>query len=271
MKTKNFKKTFIFFTILTLLFIAIIYLMSIQIHNHYKQEFLQQQQNMIGEILEKYPEFEEELITILLKEQKSNNRGKQFFETYGIDLESYENVGFIFSLKYDMIEKIFILFLGIVILFGYLFYQYFKKEQKEIQQITNYLNHILSGDYSLEIREYDEGEISTLKNDIYKIIMLLREQDAYSKNEKKHLESVLSDISHQLKTPLTSMYVINDILENDEIDTIKKKEMLHKNKNQLERIEWLVSSLLKLSRLDSGVVIMKPQKINVRKLLNHTN
>ena len=97
---------------------------------------------------------------------------------------------------------------------------------------------------------------------------MLKEKEKYSSNEKRYLESVLSDISHQLRTPLTSMYVINDILSNDDIDVKKKKEMLAKNKSQLDKLEWLITSLLKLSRLDSGMVTLKCENIALSKLIN---
>lgn len=270
MENKNTKKIIFLFGLFVILFSIIIYITSLQVNNHYKNELIHQEKALISGILEQHPELEDELVTILLNEQKITDAGENFFETYGIDMEGYDNIRSIYQLKQYITQKLILLYLCIVLLFFYLFIRHLKNEKKEIKEITTYLNHILSGDYSFNIHEYDEGELNILKNDIYKITVLLREQDAYSKNEKKHLESVLSDISHQLKTPLTSMYVINDILQNDEMDPMKKKEMLSKNKNQLKRIEWLVTSLLKLSRLDSGVVVMHPKKIYIRDLINQS-
>lgn len=264
---KNKYTKVILFSVLGILLLGMVYIVGVGIHTHYKQEFINQEQLLIGHILENHPELEEEMIETLLNNTKEGDLGKSFFETYGIDLESYDNIHSIFALKKYTVQKIVITYTLIILLFACFLFYHIKKQHREMKQITHYLNHILSGDYSLEIHEYDESEINSLKNDIYKITVLLREQEDYSKSEKKHLESVLSDISHQLKTPLTSMYVINDILENDEIDSNKKKEMLHKNKNQLKRIEWLVSSLLKLSRLDSGVVVMQPKSVSVNTLL----
>ncbi len=264
---KNKYKKVILFSVFGILLLGMVYRVGVGIHTHYKQEFINQEQLLIGHILENHPELEEEMIEILLNNTKEEDLGKRFFEAYGIDLESYDNIHSIFALKKYTVQKIVITYTLIILLFACLLFYHITKQHREIKQITHYLNHILSGDYSLEIHEYDESEINSLKNDIYKITILLREQEDYSKSEKKHLESVLSDISHQLKTPLTSMYVINDILENDAIDSNKKKEMLHKNKSQLKRIEWLVSSLLKLSRLDSGVVVMQPKSVSVNTLL----
>ena len=138
---------------------------------------------------------------------------------------------------------------------------------QRIKKIDQYMNNILNDDYSLDIKEYCEGDISNLKNDVYKMTVKLKEQSELLLKDKKYLEETLEDISHQIKTPLTSMYMINDILGNEKNEKIRK-EFLIKNKNQIERIEWLVISLLKMSRLDSGTVKLKKEKIKVKDLIN---
>ena len=152
----------------------------------------------------------------------------------------------------------FLTVLGTNFLFFFVLYQ----ESKKIERLSIDMNRILNGDYSIGIQDYEEGNISNLKNDIYKMTIKLREQTEQSKKDKRYLEEILSDISHQLKTPLTSMYVINDLfLEDKEMSSEVRHEFLIKNKNQLERIEWLVTFLLKMSRLDSGTETMKRRKI----------
>lgn len=145
------------------------------------------------------------------------------------------------------------------------------KKNKKIKNLSTYMNNILNNNYSLDIRDYEEGNLSNLKNDIYKMTVKLKEQSDLSQKEKKYLEEVLSDISHQLKTPLTSMYVINDVLLSDKkIDDSKKKEFLIKNRKELEQIEWLVTSLLKMSRLDSGSEKIIPKETKLDDLIRKT-
>ena len=145
------------------------------------------------------------------------------------------------------------------------------KKNKKIKNLSTYMNNILNNNYSLDIRDYEEGDLSNLKNDIYKMTVKLKEQSDSSQKEKKYLEEVLSDISHQLKTPLTSMYVINDVLLSDKkIDDSKKQEFLIKNRKELERIEWLVTSLLKMSRLDSGSEKIIPKETKLDDLIRKT-
>ena len=142
------------------------------------------------------------------------------------------------------------------------------KQSEKIKDLSFYMNNILNNNYSFDIRDYEEGDLSNLKNDIYKMTVKLKEQSDLSQKDKRYLEEVLSDISHQLKTPLTSMYVINDcLLTSKDIKEEKKQEFLKKNRKELERIEWLVTSLLKMSRLDSGSETLKMKEVELGSLI----
>lgn len=129
------------------------------------------------------------------------------------------------------------------------------------------MNDILNDKFTFHLKDYEEGTFSALINDVYKITNKLREQNENISKDKKYLETTLSDISHQLKTPLTSMYMINNLLADEKLDRKTKNEFLHRNELQLERIEWLVTSLLKLSRLESGMIKLKQEEVKVMDLV----
>lgn len=262
--TKRYIKIFI---IISSLFLVVSIVSNYMLYRSYKEILYDNYNSIASSIFNKYPDLEEDVMDSLIH-PISTEDGERILQKYGLnDIDGYEYMGTLKDLKWQMVYHT--LLIGIVFIFVLLFiYLYDKrKEYLRIEQIQDYFNRVLKGDYSIDIREYKESEFSSLKNDIYKVTNLLKEKENYSSHEKKHLASVLSDISHQLKTPLTSMYVINDILENDDIDYEKKKEMLSKNRAQLERIEWLVTSLLKLSRLDSGMVTLKQENVFVYELL----
>lgn len=138
---------------------------------------------------------------------------------------------------------------------------------REIEKLSNYLRQISGGDYSLDVRDNYEGELSILKNNIYKVTIMLSEQRSLLQQDKVKLTNAISDISHQLKTPLTSMIMMVDLVSDANLPAAKRTEFTHNIRIQLERIEWLVSSLLKLSKIDAGTVQFKNEVITVKRLL----
>ena len=138
---------------------------------------------------------------------------------------------------------------------------YTMRRYRQMEKLSDYLKRIGRGDYSLDIRDNVEGELSILKNEIYKVTTRLREQAEYNLREKYYLADALSDISHQLKTPLTSMMVMTDLLKEEGLSPDKREEFTDTIRAQLIRIEWLVTSLLKLSRLDAGTIVLESRPV----------
>lgn len=138
---------------------------------------------------------------------------------------------------------------------------------QQMIDLNAYLKRVNDGDYALELRDNDEGELSILKSEIYKVTMTLRQQNESLHKEKKALVNSLSDISHQLKTPLTSMFMMTDLLCGDQLTEEKRVEFTHCIRQQLERLQWLVESLLKISKLDAETVAFKYQKMRPGELI----
>ncbi|GKU78760.1 sensor histidine kinase KdpD [Paenibacillus sp. L3-i20] len=139
---------------------------------------------------------------------------------------------------------------------------------REIERLSGYLRQISGGNYSLDVRDNQEGELSILKNDIYKVTLRLSEHSSILQQDKLKLTDAISDISHQLKTPLTSMMMMVDLLSDADLPVVKRTEFTRNIRIQLERIEWLVSSLLKLSKIDAGTVSFKKDQIVVGRLIH---
>lgn len=268
LRNKEVKNLFVIEGILLILSIFILFIIDQSMYNAYKEEKINNDAYLVEAILKNHPELEEEVIKNITKENIKQKEGRKVLEKYGID--DIDNLDFIGNNK-KVKEKIIFttciyMFCVLSILF-FVFFLYLKRIYKNINNLSFYTSRILNGEYTMNILEYQEGEFSHLKNDLYKMTIKLKEQNEQSLKDKKYLESTLQDISHQLKTPLTSMYVINDLLSDKDLDEKTKKEMLHKNKTQLQRIEWLVSSLLKMSRLDSGSETLKRKKYKAKDLI----
>ena len=268
MRNKEIKKIIGIQLLLLVIFIILNFIFNLCIHQIYKGSLIENNSYIVGSIIENHPELEEEIINNLIRYQNNPPKGIDILEKYGLtDIGNIEYLTNIQSMKKIINICSFIFLIVLILIINIIYVIFIRKQYKRIKDIHKYLNRILNNDYSFDIRDYDEGDISDLKNDIYKITILLKEQNELSLKDKKNLEILLSDISHQIKTPLTSMYVINDLLSQDNLDPKLRKQFLMKNNQQLKRIEWLVSTLLKISRLDSGMVTFKKEKVFVDKLI----
>lgn len=138
---------------------------------------------------------------------------------------------------------------------------------REIEKLSRYLRKISSGNFYLDVRDNNEGELSILKSEIYKVTNILSEYANHLERNKQHLTEAISDISHQLKTPLTSMTVMTDLLAQSDLPRQKHEEFTHHIHTQLKRLDWLVTSLLKLSKLDSGTVNFNRESIQMKHIL----
>jgi signal transduction histidine kinase len=139
---------------------------------------------------------------------------------------------------------------------------------RELEKLSAYLRQISSGNHALDVRDNHEGELSILKNDIYKVTLILSEHSSLLQQDKIRLTDAISDISHQLKTPLTSMMVMADLLSDAQLPDSRRLEFTRNIRIQLERIEWLISSLLKISKIDAGTVAFKKDMVLVKKLVH---
>lgn len=153
---------------------------------------------------------------------------------------------------------------GAVLLAVFVFYT--NTRYRHIANLNDYLVRVLSGAEAPEIGSQEEGELSILRTNIYKAATMLKAQNEQLADDKTQLAAALADISHQLKTPLTSMMVMNDLLM-DETDEVKREELLRTQSAQLDRMNWLIQTLLKLSKLDAGTVVLKREDVRVSDLI----
>lgn len=245
---------------ITIFFFSIILCMIFcnKINKYYSQNLINNDANLIGNFLIINPDLEQELLSVV-NDTQNYELGQKFLEEN--NLLDYREKNY--SVNFITI------FLPVLTVFSILIvinYYFIRKLYKKIKEIDYDVDKILQGNYEINILDYNEGSLSSLKNNIYKMTVKLRESNELILKEKNNLEELLEDISHQIKTPLTSMYMINDILQK-ETNFKVRQEFLDKNEKQINRIEWLVTSLLKMSRLDSGSVKLKKEMTNVDTML----
>lgn len=142
-----------------------------------------------------------------------------------------------------------------------------KRRYKNLNDLNDYLSLVCKGIYDMNIDDNTEGELSILKNNLYKVITLLQSQNEYLKNDKLYLADSIADISHQLKTPLTSMMVMCELLENEE-NPDKRREFVAVINNQLLKMKWLITNILKISKLDADATEFKREEVSISKVLD---
>lgn len=271
-KNKNLKEIFLPIMLLVLITIIII---SMQTYAQYKNlEIIVNEKiaDIVGVIKENYPEVDTSKIVEILNNHKNNEgyeSGKSELLKYGINVNEINSI---ISVENQM-RKNMILNIVLVLVFNIfwiiIFLIYLKKRDRKIKQITNYIKEIRNKKYELNIDENSEDELSNLKNELYKITVMLKEESEVSKRDKEKLKISVQDISHQLKTPLTSITIMLDNLkDNPNMDYETRQKFIFEINKQIEWINWLVVSLLKLSKLDADVVEFNNEKINLRQFIS---
>lgn len=265
----NLKILFILLIILTIIINIIMSILTLKQYVDIKKEINIVVSNILEMIQDKYPDVDSaDIIKILSDSNQNNNRGKEELQRYGID---FENISCILSIERNMKNNIttnclVVTILGI--LYMIVFIIYIRRRDKKLKEITKYINEINNKNYELKIDENTEDDLTHLRNDLYKITILLKEEAERSKYDKEKLKMSLEDISHQLKTPLTSISIMLDNLkENPQMDESTRKQFIYKIDRQIEDINFLVISLLKLSRLDTGTVNFQKDVINVNNII----
>ena len=145
---------------------------------------------------------------------------------------------------------------------------YLGRRQRRISDLESYMGALHREGYRLDVEDNEDDELSGLRNEIYKLTVLLKEQADRAAGQKRALADSMADISHQLKTPLTSMTVLMDNLsEDNDMDPVTRQRFMSEITYQLTGMSWLITMMLKISRLDAGVVELERERLKVLDLV----
>ena len=138
---------------------------------------------------------------------------------------------------------------------------------KRISKLSADIDKILHGDENIQFENYSEGDIGLLQSEIYKMTVRLREQQSKLMDDKVYLADLLADISHQIRTPLTSINILVSMLSEPDLTYEKREQLVHKLYGLLSRIDWLITALLKMSKLDAGTIKFHSENVTMKELL----
>ena len=262
MKNKKKYSKLIMFTLITF---GIIILLNVMLYYQVNKNYNNKIVNIIITIKEKYPEIkDDELFDTIKNNVKTNTFNRYSFDLDGIVLIKENKTIFV---SYFII----LLFIYLIICLVYLtiIINNDKRKEKEINEVIKIIEEINNKNYSFKMKDVNEEDLSLLKNEIYKTTIMLNEISEISKKDKKELEESLEDISHQLKTPLTSILIMIDtLLDDEDMDQNTREDFLRNMKREVMNINFLVKSILKLSRLDTNTVKFISKKESVKEIIN---
>lgn len=268
MKNKiELKKMCITSCIVVIIFLIIFSILIYKQYKTYTYNFNQKIAGIIDNVLEKYPDIEKrEIVEILNSSDGTNN---EILMEYGIELDKDS----VILENYTDFQKFIIIDINTLIVFililSIIFFKYNQSESKKINEITKYIEEINRGNYKLNIEENTEDELSILKNELYKITVMLKEVAENSQKDKTTLKDSLSDISHQIKTPITSILIMLDnILSDENMPEDIKKDFIKDIKREIINIKFLVESILKLSKIDSNSIKFIKKEVFIKDIIN---
>lgn len=268
MKNKiEFKKYLVIAFVVPLIILFVFILIHLYEYKIYTENFNHKINSIVNVLQSKYPNIKEnEIVEIFNSESKNKS---ELLEKYAIDLndkaivieneETYR--------KFLIINSIFILTsCAILTLF---FIKYINKREKNIVEITKYIEQLNRKNYELKIDSNTEDELSILKNEIYKTTIMLKEAAENSNKDKINLKKSLEDISHQLKTPITSILImLDDLIDDQNMSEETREEFIRDIKREIININFLVQSLLKLSKFDANTIKFVKKEILLENIVN---
>lgn len=254
----NLNKSLLYKIVLLVMVLLLSFLFSILVYNYYEKILFDKLSTVVGVVAEESKELE----ILAMNQLKSNSNqytivGKETLDKYG-----YNDGRFIFikdKRKTILLSLIFsfsiatLFFIGMEVLS--------KNKIRNINRLREYLENINKGDYFLNI-DVDE-DFAILSDELYKNVVNLRELKERAIKDRVNLKDNIADISHQLKTPITSINIMSQLME-DSRSQGENQEYIYRLKKQIKRLETLTSSLLTMSKLDADITLFKEEIIDLR-------
>lgn len=255
------KKLIIFQLIISL----VISVLSIAYVNKVNKNILEQNIALVGNIIKDNPELKEKLIPYITKGPTKEDIiiGEEVLDTYGYNVNLNKSVQPILKGIYpNFIIVVFIFILLFLLPLILIIKKEYEKIYGKVQDVYKASEKVVEGDFSTYLKEEGEGDFNILNHQFNQMSNRLENTLDSLNKEKIFLKNTISDISHQLKTPLSSLIVFNDILlDNKDMDLDTRLDFLEKSTVQLERIQWLIINLLKLARIEAGAIEFKKEKV----------
>lgn len=249
--------------------ITILFIFSINQYNNFKNIYLEQlniNKKIVGSIVNEHPELEVDIVnSIYINDKDYSDLGEKVLKKYGYDknYKMIENINFQQHIKYFLVNNL-IVFVGIIILIILIMCNLMKYVFNKLDKVSKNVECIIHGKYNIKDDFKEEGIFNIIHSDLNKLSKSINIKIKDLDKEKENIKELVTDISHQLKTPLASLKLYNSLLLEEDLDEEDRTEFLKTSSMSINKLQSLIESLVNISRLETSMISIKKENKNIK-------
>lgn len=249
--------------------IAILFIFSMNQYNNLKNIYLEQlniNKKIVGSIVSEHPELEADIVnSIYINDKDYSGLGEKVLKKYGYDknYKMIENINFQQHIKYFLVNNL-IVFVGIIILIMLIMCNLMKYVFNKLDKVSKNVECIIHGKYNIKDDFKEEGIFNIIHSDLNKLSKSINVKIKDLDKEKENIKELVTDISHQLKTPLASLKLYNSLLLEEDLDEEDRTEFLKTSSMSINKLQSLIESLVNISRLETSMISIKKENKNIK-------
>lgn len=249
--------------------ITILFIFSMNQYNNLKNIYLEQlniNKKIVGSIVSEHPELEADIVnSIYINDKDYSDLGEKVLKKYGYDknYKMIENINFQQHIKYFLVNNL-IVFVGIIILIILIMCNLMKYVFNKLDKVSKNVECIIHGKYNIKDDFKEEGIFNIIHSDLNKLSKSINVKIKDLDKEKENIKELVTDISHQLKTPLASLKLYNSLLLEEDLDEEDRTEFLKTSSMSINKLQSLIESLVNISRLETSMISIKKENKNIK-------